>query len=46
MSEEHSDDIQSEEAQDSAADTRAILIIFGTAVLMAMHFVSGFTFDF
>lgn len=39
-------ELSAEEAADTAADTRAILIIFGTLVLMAVHFISGFTFDF
>lgn len=36
----------SEEELDSKADTWAIIVVFVTAVLMAVHFVSGFTFDF
>lgn len=28
-------------AEDSAADVRGILIVFGTLVLMAIYFVSG-----
>ncbi|MEM9623983.1 MAG: hypothetical protein AAF993_20250 [Pseudomonadota bacterium] len=36
-----------DEAQsDSRADTKAILIIFITAVVFAVHYVSGFSFDF
>ena len=31
---------------DSAADTRAIVVMFAALVLMALHYVSGFTFDF
>lgn len=31
---------------DSKADTRAIIIVFVTAVLIAVHALSGFTFDF
>ncbi len=31
---------------DARADRKAILVMFVTAVLMAVHFVSGFTFDF
>ena len=45
MTDEQSNDL-SEEDLDSKADTKAILIMFVTAVFMAMHFVSGFTFDF
>ena len=46
MTDEQKDDSMSEAQLDSKADTWAILIVFVTAVLMAMHFVSGFTFDF
>lgn len=46
MSEEHTSDSNSEEQQDAKADMWAIIIIFTTVVIMAMHFVSGFTFDF
>ena len=35
-----------EKDSDTAADVKAILIIFGAAVVLAMHMVSGFTFDF
>ena len=38
--------MQSEENSDSKADVHAIIIVFTAAVLMAMVFVSGFTFDF
>lgn len=31
---------------DSKADVIAIAVIFGAAVLMAAHFISGFTIDF
>ncbi len=30
---------------DSRADNKAILILFGAALLFAMHFISGWTFD-
>ncbi len=41
------DQPQSEDAGgDLKADVRAILVMFSAAVLMAVHFVSGFTFDF
>ncbi|MEM7099767.1 MAG: hypothetical protein AAF541_15980 [Pseudomonadota bacterium] len=31
---------------DTAADVKAIVVLFFTAIVMAIHFVSGFTFDF
>ena len=31
---------------DRGADMKAIAVIFVSLVLMAIHFVSGFTFDF
>ena len=37
---------ESEEELDTKADTKVILIVFATAVLMAVHFASGFSFDF
>lgn len=47
MSDEQSKPVtESEEDLDTRADTKVILIIFTTAVLMAVHFVSGFSFDF
>ena len=33
-------------SNDTRADVWAIIIMFTAAVAMAMHFVSGFTFDF
>ena len=42
-----SDEISEQErADDNKADAWAIAIVFVTAVVMAVHFVSGFTFDF
>ncbi|MFT7651788.1 MAG: hypothetical protein ACI9UU_000894 [Candidatus Azotimanducaceae bacterium] len=35
----------SESDSDVKADVKAILVIFATALVMAMHFVSGFTLD-
>ena len=35
-----------ERAADSTADVKAIVVMFGTLILMAVHFISGFTFDF
>ena len=35
-----------EQAADNVADIKAIIIMFGAAVLFAIHFVSGFSFDF
>ncbi len=37
---------KSERDEDTKADVKAIVIVFITAIVMAMHFVSGFTFDF
>ena len=31
---------------DRRADRIAILVVFGALILMAVHFVSGWTFDF
>ena len=39
-------DNNSEQAADSKADLKAIAIMFGAAVLLAVHMVSGFSFDF
>ena len=36
----------SEEEQDQSADMKAALIVFVTMVVMAVHFISGFTLDF
>jgi hypothetical protein len=33
-------------AEDRKADVKAIIIIFAALVLGALHFVSGWTFDF
>ena len=35
-----------ERADDTRADARVVITVFITAVLMALHFVSGFSFDF
>ena len=35
-----------DEQKDVAADVKAILVVFAAAVLLAMHYVSGFSFDF
>ena len=43
MSEETQNNV---EAEDSKADLKAVLIVFTTLVVMAVHFVSGFSFDF
>lgn len=42
----HSDSPEDTAAADRKADVKAILIIFTALVLMAVHFVSGWTFDF
>lgn len=36
---------QSDDA-DTTADTKAIIVMFIAATLMAVHFISGFNFDF
>jgi hypothetical protein len=46
MSEQQASEADTPESQDSKADARAVTIVFCAAILMAMHFVSGFTFDF
>ncbi len=46
MSEETTNSADSEGAADNKADLRAVVIVFCAAVAMAIHFVSGFTFDF
>lgn len=45
MSAEHQTPEQAA-AADRKADVKAILVIFTTMVLMALHFVSGWKFDF
>lgn len=44
--EQSADNTQTEAQADTAADVKAVVIVFFTAVVMALHFVSGFTFDF
>jgi len=44
--EQSADNTQTEAQADTAADLKAAVIVFCTAVLMVLHFVSGFTFDF
>ena len=47
MSDEQSKPVtETEEELDSKADTKVILVVFVTAVLMAVHYASGFSFDF
>ncbi len=36
--------IDAERSDDQRADVRAILVIFSVTVLIALHFVSGWTF--
>jgi|TARA_Y100001933_G_scaffold257914_1_gene305054 hypothetical protein len=45
VSAEHQTPEQAADA-DRKADVKAILVIFTTMVLMALHFVSGWKFDF
>lgn len=35
-----------DEQSDTTADVKAILVVFSAAVLFAIHYVSGFSFDF
>jgi hypothetical protein len=35
-----------ENKEDTRADTKAIIVMFVAAIFMAVHFISGFTFDF
>ncbi len=46
MTDETSNTGQDEIQADAKADRWAIVIMFTAAVLMAVHFISGFTFDF
>lgn len=34
------------EREDTAADTKVVIIVFVTAVVLAIHLISGFSFDF
>lgn len=51
MTDSHETPVESEAATDASmsddtrADVKAILVMFGAALLMAVHFISGFTFD-
>ena len=45
MTDEANQQEQVEQA-DSSADVKAILVIFTAVVLLAIHAVSGFSFDF
>lgn len=36
---------KSEDEQDSAADTKVVVIVFATLVVLALHLISGFTID-
>ena len=33
-------------SEDTRADTKAIIVMFVAATFMAVHYISGFTFDF
>ena len=44
MSEEHQSN-QDQQANDDAADVKAILVMFTAAVLFAAVYISGFTVD-
>ncbi|MEQ8484028.1 MAG: hypothetical protein RIB46_06665 [Pseudomonadales bacterium] len=42
----HEQSTEEAEAADRRADGKAVLLIFTALVLIAVHFVSGWTFDF
>ena len=44
MTEAGTDRIEAERAADNRVDAWAILVIFCTAIAMAVHFISGWTF--
>ena len=46
MSEQITDTNETEEQANAKADAKAILVMFCAAIAMAVHFISGFTFDF
>ena len=46
MSEEQVSEVDTQEEHDTKADMWAVVVMFCAAIAMAMHFVSGFTFDF
>ncbi|MCR9258261.1 MAG: hypothetical protein NXH95_00940 [Pseudomonadaceae bacterium] len=47
MSDEQISESQTaDNSDDTRADTKAIIVIFVAAIFMAVHFISGFTFDF
>ncbi|XOV81824.1 MAG: hypothetical protein ACFHXK_13210 [bacterium] len=47
MSDEQTSEPQHTDSHDDTkADTKAIIIMFVAAIFMAVHFISGFTFDF
>lgn len=46
MSDEQTPVPTDEQKADNKADVRAIAVVFVMLVLMAVHFISGFTFDF
>jgi len=45
MSDEQTPEVETEEQTDARIDMWAVIIMFTAAIAMAMHFVSGFTFD-
>ena len=46
MSDTQNHEVDSQDDQDSKTDAWAVMIVFAAAIFMAIHFVSGFTFDF
>lgn len=46
MTEEQASPTEQSDDADTTADTKAIIVMFIAAVLMAVHFISGFNFDF
>ena len=45
MTDQNSEPVD-ERSADTTADIKAIVVMFGALLLMAVHLVSGFTFDF
>ena len=43
---EHNETVETSDNGDASVDTKVILIVFATIVIMAVHFVSGFSFDY
>jgi len=46
MSDDQTSAPEAKDPGDSKADIKALIIVFTALVAMAVHFISGFTFDF